>query len=235
MRVFALGDPHLSFARPKPMDLFGEAWRDHPAAIAEAWDRLVAHEDLVLVCGDISWAMTLEEAGPDLDYLAARPGRKVLLRGNHDYWWTTLRKVQAIAGPTVTPLQNNAVKLEGYVVCGARLWTAPNAEWPSWVVDEDVARDDRLWQRELIRLGLSIEDARSMDGTMIAMVHFPPVGPSGESTGASRMLEDAGVETCVFGHLHGADIGWKDQIIRGIRYVLVSCDQINFTPRLVVE
>jgi predicted phosphohydrolase len=217
------------------MDVFGPDWKDHTAKIERNWRQVVHEDDVVLVAGDLSWAMKLEGARPDLEWLDSLPGKKVLIRGNHDYWWTTLRKVQAVAGSTVTLLQNNAVQLDGYVVCGARLWSVPDAEWPSWAEDDEVARDDKLWQRELIRLGLSIENARRMGGTRLAMVHFPPVGPSGESTDASRMLEEAGVELCVFGHLHGPDIDWKDQIIGGIRYVLVSCDQINFTPRLIAD
>ncbi len=235
MRIFGIADLHLSHARPKPMGIFGPQWENHTNRIEASWRSTVREDDIVLVAGDISWAMRLEDARPDLDWLDSLPGRKVLIRGNHDYWWSTLRKVQQVAGRSIVLLQNNAVQLRSYVVCGARLWSAPDAEWPTWGQDDEVASDDKLWQRELIRLGLSIEDARIMGGRRLAMVHFPPVGPSGEPTEASRMLEEAGVELCVFGHLHGAEIGWKDQVIRGIRYVLVSCDQIDFTPRLILD
>ena len=216
------------------MDIFGPEWENHAQKVEASWGSTVREGDVVLVAGDLSWAVRLEEAEPDLDWLDSLPGRKVLIRGNHDYWWTTLRKVHAVVGPSVTLLQNNAVQVDRYVVCGARLWSAPDAEWPSWVEDEEVAKDEKLWRRELIRLGLSLKDAQNMAGIKVAAVHFPPVGPTGEPTDASRMLENAGVEVCVFGHLHGPDIAWKDQVIRGIRYILVSCDHIDFMPRLVL-
>jgi predicted phosphohydrolase len=235
MRLFAIADLHLSHARAKPMDVFDPAWKNHAQRIESNWRAAVRDDDAVMVAGDLSWAMRLDDARPDLVWLDSLPGRKVLIRGNHDYWWSTLRKIQQAAGPSLTFLQHNALKLGRYVVCGARLWSAPNAGWPSWTEDEDVAKDEKLWQRELIRLGLSLDDARDQAGTKVAMVHFPPVGQSGEPTEASRMLEDAGVEACVFGHLHGGEIPWKDQVIRGIRYFLVSCDQIGFAPRLVLE
>lgn len=219
-------------ARPKPMDIFGPGWEDHTARIEANWRSTVLDGDVVLVAGDLSWAMRLEEARPDLEWLDSLPGRKILIRGNHDYWWSTLRKVQQVAGPSIAVLQNNAVQLGGCVVCGARLWSAPAADWPTWG-EEEVARDEKLWQRELIRLRLSLEDAAGKNGKKVAMVHFPPIGSSGEPTEASRMMEDAGVEACVFGHLHGANMPWKDQVIRGIRYLLVSCDHIDFGPRPV--
>jgi predicted phosphohydrolase len=235
MRLFAIADLHLSHAQPKPMDVFDPEWKNHAERIESNWRAAVRDDDAVLVAGDLSWAMRLEDARPDLDWLDSLPGRKVLIRGNHDYWWSTLRKVRQAAGPSLAFLQNSALQLDRYVVCGARLWSAPNAGWPSWAEDEEMVRDGRLWQRELVRLGLSLEDARSMTGTKVAMVHFPPVGPAGEPTDASGIMEGAGVKVCVFGHLHGAGIGWEDRVIRGVRYQLVSCDQVGFAPRLVME
>jgi predicted phosphohydrolase len=235
MRVFAISDLHLSLAQPKPMDVFGPKWQDHVRKIEERWNRVVRHEDVVLVAGDLSWAMRLSQAKPDLQWLESLPGRKVLIRGNHDYWWSSLSKVQATAGPSITVIQNSAIQLEGVAVCGARLWSHPESGWPDCEGAGKQAHDNSLWRREMIRLGLSVGDMQRMTGRRVALVHFPPVGCGGEPTEAVRALEGAEVEVCVFGHMHGPDVPWTDNTFRGIRYLLVSCDVVDFTPRLVLE
>ena len=129
MRVFAIGDLHLSFGSgvDKPMDVFGEAWRDHPAHLARAWRAAVGEEDLVLIPGDISWALHLADAKPDLAFIGGLPGGKLLLRGNHDYWWTSLAQVRAALPPSAAALQNEAAAIGGFAIGGTRGWTLPGA------------------------------------------------------------------------------------------------------------
>ncbi len=235
MRVYAIADLHLSLAQPKPMDVFGPTWRDHVRKVEERWNRVVRQDDVVLIAGDLSWALHLSQAKPDLQWLESLPGRKVLIRGNHDYWWSSLSKVRAAVGPSITVLQNSAIQLEGVAVCGARLWSHPGSGWPEWEGTGTRPHDSKLWHREMVRLGLSVEGMQGMTGRRLAVVHFPPVGCGGEPTEAARALENAHVELCVFGHLHGPGVPWTDSTFRGIRYLLVSCDVVDFTPRLVLE
>lgn len=211
------------------MDIFGEAWRDHPRRIAEAWDSSVGPDDLVLVCGDISWAATLEEARPDLEYLAARPGRKILLRGNHDYWWKSLAKVRAALPAGLEALQNDAFRLEGLVVAGARGWTSPASDW------FEPERDETIYRRELGRLAMSLERAaelRRAGDDLVVMLHYPPCSEKLEETEVTRALAEAGASLAVYGHLHGEeDHAWAPRgPFRGTELRFVAVDFTGFRP-----
>ena len=127
MRIFAIGDPHLSLDSDKPMDIFGPKWGHHAERIAEAWHETVSEEDLVLVPGDISWAMHLKNAAADLKFIGDLPGRKVILRGNHDYWWDSLSKVRSALPPSMYALQNDALVIGGIAIAGSRGWTCPGS------------------------------------------------------------------------------------------------------------
>lgn len=227
-RLFAIADLHLSLNGDKPMDIFGEQWADHPARMAAAWDRMVHEKDTVLLPGDLSWASSLEEAAADLDWIHRRPGRKILLRGNHDMWWGSLGKLRKSLPESCTPLQNSAILMDGrVVVLGARGWTSP---------EDPVAEpgDGKIFERELERLKLSIADADrrfSRELPRIAMLHYPPWIEGRQPTQVVSLLEGAGVRTCLYGHLHGEDhrlgvVGERD----GIRYMLVAADAIKFAP-----
>ena len=211
------------------MDVFGGRWTDHAGRIAAAWRRLVGEEDLVLVPGDISWAMRLDEAADDLAYLGALPGRKVIIRGNHDYWWQAIGKVRAALPPGVFAIQNDWVRIAGdLAVCGTRGWTIP--QHPEFGPD-----DEKLLARELSRLELSLASARRAGlSPAVVMLHYPPAPPDGESTGFTELLEAYGVQLCVYGHLHGdAARHALAGTHRGVRYRLVACDAIGFAPVLV--
>lgn len=230
MKIFALGDPHLSFGRPKPMDIFGPHWADHPQRIAAAWDAAVGDDDVVLVPGDISWARTLAEAAPDLQYLAERRGRlKVLLKGNHDSWWTSIGKVRAALPPSLVALDKDALRLpEGVVLCGARGWNLPDMPWA------DAEKDPPLFHRELERLGLSLAVARRLarpGDFLLALLHYPPLGPDGTESRVLEKLAAAGVTRAVYGHLHGEDHDWAPRgLHRGVELVFVSADYTGFAP-----
>ncbi len=229
-RLFAIADLHLSESGAKPMDVFGDAWKDHAARIAAAWDERVAPSDVVLLPGDLSWARDLDEARADLAWIAARPGAKFLLRGNHDGWWTTLAKVRKALPRGCEALQNDAFDLGGAVLVGARGWTAP---------DDPVAGDGdaKIYLRELERLRLSIADADRRFGRSlprVAMLHYPPWLEGRAPTSVVTALREGGVGTCVYGHLHGADHALGVQGDHdGIRFILVAADAVGFAPRPV--
>ncbi|HEY8416848.1 MAG TPA: metallophosphoesterase, partial [Limnochordales bacterium] len=214
----------------KPMDVFGAGWIDHPEKIRRAWLELVRDDDVVLMPGDLSWAMTLEQAAEDFAYLAQLPGRIVLIRGNHDYWWGSISKVRRALPPNVTALQNDHLLLgHGWAVCGTRGWTVPGSS--TFQGDQDM----KIYLRELQRLELSLRSAAQAGAErIIALLHYPPTNERHEPSGFTRLLEAYPVVHCVYGHLHGPARrhGLTGQVGH-IRYHLVSCDAVGFRPVLI--
>lgn len=214
------------------MDIFGEQWQDHGTRIEAAWRERVGPEDLVLVPGDISWAMRLQEAVEDLAYLGRLPGHVVLIRGNHDYWWSSIGKVRKALPPNVSAIQNDHYPLgEQGAICGTRGWLVPGS---GGFTEED----DRLYRREVLRLELSLESARKAGRhPSIAMLHFPPVAEPGQASDFTRLLSEYGVALCVYGHLHGEAAHAKALrgSFEGVEYVLASCDAIGFAPLPLVK
>ena len=229
MRVFAIGDLHLSLSTDKPMDLFGDHWKDHHVHLEANWRKRISHNDLILLPGDLSWAMNLDEAEMDLEWLANLPGRKIILKGNHDYWWTSLSKMKSELPEGIIPLQNSAFDAGAFIVAGSRGWVSPESDE---YLDE---RNGSILRRELIRLELSLDAAESMRTKkipIIAMMHYPPI-VSGKRTDFSRILAERGVTLCVYGHLHCAPGTWSqrlDTTIDGVEYRLVSSDYLGFEP-----
>ena len=228
MRVFAIADPHLSSADPKPMTVFGDGWAGHPERFFAGWRETVSEGDLVLVPGDVSWAMTLAGALPDLYDLAALPGKKVLLRGNHDYWWSSLAKLRAALPKGMFALQNDALRFETVVVAGTRGWATPGSS-------DFSAEDEKIYERELGRLKLSLAAAAKLKrpgDRFIVMLHYPPTNLRLEPSGFTELLAAAGVDAVVFGHLHGerravASIGETPAY-------LVAADALSFIPKLIL-
>lgn len=244
LKLFAIGDLHLPSAREKEMDRFG--WIGHPAPLASAWDEMVGPDDLVLLLGDISWATRPSEVTGDLEWIEARPGKKVLLKGNHDFWWPGSRKkLEELLAPypsIVGFLHNGSAFRHGpYVFAGVRGWTAPEAPGLEGVDDEirmEAPRPD-LVERDADRLERSVQAAEALaePGTIrIACMHFPPVYAGPKETRFTPIVEKFAPEVCVYGHLHGPGIaaGFTGEL-RGIRYELVSCDAARFRPVLVHE
>lgn len=221
--MLAIADPHLSGANPKPMDVFGPGWAGHPEAFFAGWRRVVRPDDLVLVAGDISWAMRLDEAAVDLRALAALPGTKVLLRGNHDYWWPSLAKLRRALPPGLHVVQNDAVRIGDVVIGGTRGWSCPGA--PGFT-DEDRRVYDREVQR--LRLSLAAMDAAG-PGYRVVMLHFPPTNPRGEPSGFTDLLADARPDAVVFGHLHGDAVVPLPRL-DGVRVEFVAADRVGFEP-----
>jgi uncharacterized protein len=233
LKIFAIADLHLSGHAPKPMDVFGAHWEDHWGRIQAAWWETVGEQDAVLLPGDISWAMTLDQALPDLAEIAALPGTKVLLRGNHDYWWGGIGGVRAALPSGMSAVQNDALLLGSAVVCGTRGWICPGN--PAW----SNADDEKIFQRELIRLKMTLDAAsriRKPSGLLIAMMHFPPFDERSAQSGFAGLLEEYSVDIAVYGHLHGIPSGSAFEGMRGgVEYRMVSCDYVGFRPQLIAE
>jgi predicted phosphohydrolase len=226
-RVFALADLHLSLTGLKPMDRFGEMWRDHASRMAAAWDASVGADDAVLLAGDLSWARNPAEAEPDLAWIGARPGRKLLLRGNHDSWWGSAGKVRGLLPEGCEVLHNDAHRVGPWVVLGARGWTAPG---------DPMAQpgDEKVFRRELERLRISIRTADRLFGRerpRLALLHYPPWLDPERPTSVVGLLRSAAVRVCVYGHLHGED---HRRAVRGLRdgidYRFVAADAVDFAP-----
>ena len=220
MSVYAISDLHLP-ARVKPMDVFGEHWKNHFERIKADWNARVRQGDLVLLPGDLSWAMRLEEAIEDLNSIAALPGTKLILRGNHDYWWSSIGRVRRALPEGMYALQNDAMLLNGRLYAGSRGWTLPGLEQS----DED----RKIYERERMRLEMSLKHARrlSEEAPITCMLHYPPL--TEEEPGFSDILEAYGVTDCVYGHLHGPAIYGAVRGLRGsVRYHQVSCDGLDF-------
>ena len=227
MRVFAIADPHLSSRDPKPMDVFGASWQRHPEAFFEGWRRVVGEDDLVLVPGDISWAMRLEAALPDLEAIAALPGRTVLLRGNHDYWWPSLRKLRAALPAGMHAIQHDAVRIGDVIVAGTRGWSAPGAPGSD-------ANDERIYQRELQRLRLSLAAAAALgQGRLVVMLHFPPTNPRGDRSEMLDLIAAAAPHALVFGHVH-SDAPVHVPTLPGTVVRFVAADALRFEPALIL-
>lgn len=231
MRVFAIADLHLAFATPKPMTVFGPNWAGHPEAIFRQWREEVRAEDLVLLPGDLSWAMRLPDALVDLAPVAALPGTKVLLRGNHDYWWPGAGKLRAALPPGMLAVHNDAVRVGRVVVCGSRGWLTPGHEALS-------ADDERLLRREAERLGLSVQAAarlRQPGDVLILMLHYPPASPPYPPNPLTAVIEAARPDLIVYGHLHGAQPERALRSLGGIPAHLVAADALRFRPKLLLD
>lgn len=229
MAIFGLSDLHLSFSSDKPMDVFGAHWRNHAERMAEAWDATVGPDDVVLCPGDLSWAMKLDEAGPDLAWIGERTGRlKVLGRGNHDYWWSAIGKVRKALPESCRALQNDALDVGEAVIAGSRCWSSPGAL-------DFGANDDKIYRREIGRLRLSLEAGRKLAGPdrpLIAAIHYPPFSASGQPSEFVNLIEEFAVDLCVYGHLHGrrAHRTAVEGAVNGVEYRLIACDHLDFSP-----
>jgi uncharacterized protein len=208
------------------MDVFGDCWKNHDVRIRENWNEIASDDDLLLIAGDISWAMTLEEAQPDLEFLATLRGRKLLLKGNHDFWWSSINRVRSSAPCGIEFLQNDAHIYGSLGIVGSRGWRTTEGSTPE---------DLRLYAREVERFRLSAAKLAGFHPqTIIAMTHFPPLLQLEDESPMSLAIEESGAAVCVYGHLHGDDILTAPEGVRnGVEYRLVSADAVDFCPSLV--
>ena len=231
MSIYALGDMHLSFLQEgkigKPMDGFGSHWRNHYAQIEQNWRACVQKEDIVLLPGDFSWAMHLEETKYDFAFLHALPGKKILVRGNHDYWWQSLKKMRSFLPPNTEILQNNCICTKQWAICGTRGWLNPENK-------SFLSEDLHIYKRELQRLELSLQEGQKSGRPILCMLHYPPFGDRGEESGFVQLLLQYGVKKCIYGHFHGPGELASPQN-KMLDYLLVSCDQNRFCPQWIAQ
>jgi predicted phosphohydrolase len=253
MRLFALSDPHLAFGvAGKTMDRFGAEWVRHPDKIRANWEKAVGPDDVVAVPGDISWAKKFETALEDLRWLGTLPGRKIILRGNHDIWWPSSSLLERELPPSVAFIQNNHVKIGPFVFFGARLWDTGEysvfdlIEWdaakgpiPGLKSEGDVKEQERIYDRDLMRLKLSIDSIPAdLPGMRIGLSHYPPLDHLLRPSRASRMYSEAGAQHVIFGHLHSVKKEFQGQAFGktgDTEYHLASCDYLDYAPKLICE
>ncbi len=225
MKVFAISDLHLSINSNKPMNIFGPVWENYLQDIDASWNQLVTDEDVVLIPGDISWAMKLTDAVADLQFINQWKGKKIILRGNHDYWWSSYTAVKSVLPEGMFAIQNNAIKMGNVVFCGTRGWTAPDQN------GHKTPEDEKIYKREVIRLELSLKEAQRLlkeGDTFIALLHYPPYDYKFNDSEITKLLEAYKVNKVVYGHLHNYDIHNQLQTTKnGVEYFLTSCDLVG--------
>lgn len=236
MKVFAISDLHLALGIDKPMDVFGEKWKNYMDKIKTSWQQVVLSEDYVIIPGDISWATYINEAYKDFEYIENLPGKKIILKGNHDYWWTTTRKLEIYLAQnnfkTISFLHNNHYIIGEYAICGTRGWKCPG--------DDDFKKEDeKIYAREVQRLELSLDSyIKSADyeasKEIVVALHYMPFNIKKGRSEFVELMQKYNVKLCIYGHLHGD--GAKNSVngmFEGIEYRLVAADYLNFKPVII--
>ena len=224
MNVYSISALHPDINNTKPMDIFGPVWHNYLDKIVDSWNSLVQDDDVVILAGDYSWAMKLDEVVPDFDFLKNLKGTKILIRGNHDYWWSSVSRVREKLPSNTYALQNDAIKIGEYIFCGNRGWQIPEGKY-------DTEENQKLYNRELVRVELSMKSAKKLQTNnekIIYITHYPPFNNKIEPSLYTKMLEEYGVSYVVFGHLHGyVNPKMLYNEINGIKYFLTSCDAVK--------
>lgn len=230
MSLYAISDVHLGFKYNKTMDKFGDNWINHHNKIKKNWENTVTLNDTVILSGDISWAMNVDDAKPDLDFLEVLPGNKIIHEGNHDFWWSSASKLNGIY-KTIFFMKNDCVIYGDYAICGTRGWTCPN----------DTAfteHDFKIYTRELGRLKRSLNKAKTeKKDKIIVTLHFPPTNDKREESGFTQIINEFGVEKVIYGHLHNekeGNVNSLEGLYKGVSYNLVSSDYLEFAPKLIL-
>lgn len=229
MALYTISDLHLGFNVEKPMDIFGDKWKDHCDKIKENWLSKITEEDMVLIAGDISWSLKEQDSRYDLDWINELPGKKIISKGNHDYWWGSISKLNKMYENTKF-IQNNFYMYNDYAICGTRGWICPNG-------DKYSEKDMKIYNREQIRLKLSLEVAKKNKvEKIIVMLHYPPVNDKFEESEFTKIIKEYNVEKVIYGHLHGPVLlgnvlnGYLD----GVEYILSSADYLDFNPKRIL-
>ena len=223
--IYTIADLHLSFGTDKPMDIFS-GWTNYTERIRNNWQRLVEPNDTVVIAGDISWAMKLNEINKDFEYIQSLNGKKIILKGNHDYWWTTKSKMDKYISESgfdsVSILHNNYYVVEDTAICGTR----------GWFYDAEKDEDMLILKREVGRLKMSVEPALKAGYKPVVFLHYPPIYNGMECTEIMNVLREYEIKKCFYGHVHGGNASKKAFIGEkyGIKFQLIACDYINFTP-----
>lgn len=224
MKIFAISDLHLSINNPKPMNIFGEVWEGYEEKIFADWREKVSEDDIVLLAGDFSWAMKLEDTKKDFELIENLPGKKIIIRGNHDYWWKSISGVRAFVPSGIYAIQNDALKFGNYIICGTRGWSVPEEG------TEQSEEDKKIFNREVIRLELTLQTAEKMreeGDKVICMLHYPPCNFHKQDSEFTKLLEKYNVSAVVYGHLHGYKRATLKFSKNNIPYYLTSCDMVE--------
>lgn len=232
MKVFAISDLHLPGRDDKPMNVFGSNWDNYTEKIREDWLKKVNEDDIVILAGDLSWAMEMKNVVDDIEYINSLPGKKVILRGNHDYWWQSIANVREMLPENIYAVQNDAIKLGKVVICGSRGWTCPNK-------NNFTEHDEKIYRREGERLKLSIATMKKLykeGDEVIGIMHYPPFNVKREASIFTEIFESVGIKKVIYGHLHGKDsLAVKKFSRANITYYLTSCDLVDFKLQLISE
>lgn len=228
MAVFAIADLHLSLGTDKPMDVF-KGWSNYTERIKKNWTREVSNEDTVVVSGDISWAMKLRETDADFSFIDELPGKKIFIKGNHDYWWDTKSKMDRYISEkgwsTISILHNNAFSADGISICGSR----------GWFYDAESDEDKKVLMREVGRIDTSIRLARETGLEPVVFLHYPPLHVNAECGEILEVLIKNDIKRCFYGHIHGKSSKKAFEGERyGIKFKLISADYLKFNPIKVV-
>ncbi len=226
MNIYVISDLHLGHAVNKPMDVFGGNWTGgYWQKVQDDWKKKVTENDAVLLGGDTSWGMTLSEALPDLQEIDSLPGQKYIIRGNHDYWWASMAKMRLLPIKSVHFIQNSAVKIGSYIICGTRGWTVPEN------VAAQSTEDKKIFDRELIRLEMTLSEAKKLQTEsekIICMTHYPPFNSKFEDSPFTFLISEHNVDSVIYGHLHGSSSRHASVVHKQkIPYYLTSCDYLN--------
>lgn len=226
MKVFAISDLHMSINNPKPMNIFGPVWDNYLDDIWADWAKKVTDEDVVIIAGDISWAMTLGAAQADLDLISKNVGKKIIIRGNHDYWWSSISKLRGVLPKDMFAIQNDCLKLGDLIFCGTRGWMVPEGSY------QQGTQNQKILDREIIRLELTLKAAKQQQQNsekIICIMHYPPFASSQRDSAFTKLLEEYGVHSVVYGHLHGARYMKNPTklVKNNITYYLSSCDLLQ--------
>lgn len=247
MKIWAIADLHLSFSTPnKNMDIFGENWIDHTQKIKKNWLDCVDVNDVILIAGDHSWAMKLDQALEDLKWIAHLPGKKILIRGNHDYWWSSISKIRENLPDQMYAIQNDAIDVNGISIGGTRLWDSKEYHFNDYIEFQENPKEnkeqiiqeelqEKIFARELQRLETSLSEMNPKARLKIVMLHYPPIGADMKPSKVSKILEKYHIDICVFGHLHQIKQELAFGELNGVQYFLTSCDYLNFKPLLIKE
>lgn len=225
--LFAISDLHLSFSSDKPMDVF-KGWKNHTERIKANWQRMIDDKDTVVIAGDISWGMSLKEAAADFEFLHSLPGKKIIIKGNHDYWWSTLSKINGffedVGYNDFFILHNNFYPIGEYAVCGSRGW-----EYDAKQTDENIVL------RECGRIERSIKSALDCGLKPIVFLHYPPAYGEFLCSEILSVLKEHGITEVYYGHIHGAGFNNSVNSVENIRLFNISCDCLDFTPKFIIK
>lgn len=226
MKIFALSDFHLSFAVNKPMNIFGDNWQNYEAEIQKNWNAVVGPDDVGIIAGDISWAMKMADTQKDFDFIRGLNGTKIIIRGNHDYWWKSVSQIREFVGPTIKVLQNDSITIGDVIFVGTRGWQTPER------YRVQTEEDKKIYDREVLRFEMSLKSAGAKgDKKLVAILHYPPFNCLRDDSPFTKLCEQYQVDAVVYGHLHGR--GGRGDLVctkNGIKYYLTSTDLRQHQP-----